>query len=91
MTENEITSNNNIIVSSYEEKTKTEENNTAIFINDEFGSLRSVLIDGIPYFVGKDVAEILGYRNTKDAILVHVDEEDKRVFQKSENTTFEIK
>lgn len=84
MTENKNTSSNNITVSSYEEKPKTEENNTAIFINDEFGSLRSVLIDGIPYFVGKDVAEILGYgkgnNNSKalaNAIIDHVDEEDR--------------
>lgn len=61
-----------------------------IYENSEFGSVRILSLDGIPYFVGKDVAEILGYSNTKDAISVHVDEEDKRVIQRSENTTFEI-
>ena len=61
-----------------------------IYENSEFGSVRTLSLDGIPYFVGKDVAEILGYSNTKDAISVHVDEEDKRVIQRSENTTFEI-
>lgn len=61
-----------------------------IYENPEFGSVRTLSLDGIPYFVGKDVAEILGYSNTKDAISVHVDEEDKRVIQRSENTTFEI-
>lgn len=61
-----------------------------IFENSEYGSVRTFTLDGIPYFVGKDVAEILGYSNTKDAISVHVDEEDKRVIQRSENTTFEI-
>ena len=49
-----------------------------IYENSEFGSVRTLSLDGIPYFVGKDVAEILGYSNTKDAISVHVDEEDKR-------------
>lgn len=58
--------------------------------NSEFGPVRTFTIDGTPYFVGKDVAEILGYSNTKDAISVHVDEEDKRVIQRSENTTLEI-
>lgn len=48
------------------------------------------MIDEQPYFVGKDVAEILGYSNTKDAILVHVDEDDRRIIQRSENTTLEI-
>ena len=41
-------------------------------------------------FVGKDVAEILGYSNTKAAIATHVDEEDRSVIQRSENTTLEI-
>lgn len=36
------------------------------------------MIDGEPYFVGKDVAKALGYKNTKDAIKKHVDPEDKR-------------
>lgn len=39
--------------------------------------VRTVLIDDEPWFVGKDVAEILGYSNTKDALLKHVDDEDK--------------
>ena len=61
-----------------------------LFENKEFGEIRTLMIDGQPYFVGKDVAEILGYSNTKDAIIVHVDEDDRRIIQKSENTTFEI-
>lgn len=48
-----------------------------IFENEEFGSIRTVTIDGKPYFVGKDVATILGYTNTPKAIRDHVDEEDK--------------
>lgn len=41
--------------------------------------VRTVLIDDEPYFVGKDVAEILGYSRPADAIRKHVDEEDKGV------------
>lgn len=65
-------------------------NEMKVFTNSEFGAVRTVSIDGEPWFVGKDVAEILGYGNTRDAILSHVDEEDRRVIQKSENATFEI-
>lgn len=49
------------------------------FDNDIFGSIRVVLIDDEPWFVGKDVADILGYRNSRKAIIDHVDEEDKEV------------
>lgn len=48
-----------------------------LFNNSEFGSIRVVDVDGIPYFVGKDVAEILGYSNTSKALADHVDSEDK--------------
>ena len=48
-----------------------------IFENEEFGSVRTMEINGEPYFVGKDVAEILGYVDTNKAIAMHVDEEDK--------------
>lgn len=61
-----------------------------IFKNEAFGEIRTVEIGGEPWFVGKDVAEVLKYSNTKDAISSHVDDEDKQIFQKSENTTFEI-
>lgn len=50
-----------------------------IFQNAEFGSVRAAIIDGEPYFVGKDVATILGYSNPRDAISKHVDDEDKGV------------
>lgn len=49
------------------------------FTNDEFGTVRTVMVDGNPMFVGKDVAEILGYANPRKAILDHVDDEDKGV------------
>ena len=48
-----------------------------IFESTDFGSVRTVLIDKEPYFVGKDVAEILGYRNPNEAIQDHVEAEDK--------------
>ena len=52
-------------------------NELRTFKNDEFGEVRTLVIDGEPYFVGKDVAEILGYSNSRKAIGDHVDEEDK--------------
>ncbi len=48
-----------------------------IFENDEFGKVRTVIKDGEPWLVGKDVAEILGYSNTRDALSRHVDTEDQ--------------
>jgi prophage antirepressor len=52
-------------------------NELQVFNNAEFGSVRTTVIDGEPFLVGKDVAEILGYRDTSDALKRHVDEEDK--------------
>ena len=46
-------------------------NEIQIFKNAEFGSVRTADINGVPYFVGKDVAEILGYSNTRKALLDH--------------------
>lgn len=54
-------------------------NELQIFNSAEFGEIRTVEIDGEPWFVGKDIAQALGYSNTSDAILKHVDEEDKGV------------
>lgn len=51
--------------------------------------VRALTIDNEPYFVGKDVAEILGYKNTKDALLKHVEQEDKTVVKKSRFATLE--
>lgn len=50
-----------------------------IFENQEFGKIRAVEIDGEPWLVGKDVAEALGYKNTRQAIATNVDEEDRGV------------
>lgn len=52
-------------------------NELKIFKNSEFGEIRTVEIGGEPWFVGKDVAEILGYANPSKALSDHVDEEDK--------------
>lgn len=52
-------------------------NNIQVFKNSEFGTVRTVEVDREPFFVGKDVAEILGYSNPQKAIRDHVDEEDK--------------
>lgn len=41
--------------------------------------VRTVIIDNEPYFVGKDVASVLGYSNSRDALAKHVDDEDKGV------------
>lgn len=59
-------------------------------LHPEFGNLRTLTIEGEPWFVGKDVAEALGYSNTKKAILDHVDADDKTLIQRSQNVTFEI-
>lgn len=53
-------------------------NDLQIFNNSVFGSIRTITIDGEPWFVGKDIAEALGYVNTKKALADHVDVEDKR-------------
>ena len=50
-----------------------------VFNNAEFGSVRSLMVNGEPYFVGRDVAKILGYANPNDALAKRVDEEDKGV------------
>jgi len=47
------------------------------FVNEQFGEVRTVIINGEPYFVGKDVATALGYANPRDALAKHVESEDK--------------
>ena len=49
-----------------------------IFKNEEFGEVRTVTIDNEPWFVGKDVAEALGYSDTNKAVAMHVENEDKK-------------
>ena len=54
-------------------------NNLTVFENPEFGSIRTVDLNGAPWLVGKDVAQALGYSDTAKAVRVHVDDEDKGV------------
>ena len=49
-----------------------------VFVNREFGDIRTMTIDGVVWFCGKDVASALGYTNTEQAIRKHVDTEDKQ-------------
>ena len=50
-----------------------------VFNNRQFGNVRGVMVDGIPWFVGKDIATALGYSNPQKAIRDHVDMEDRGV------------
>lgn len=52
-----------------------------IFANDQFGEVRTLTKDGEPWFVGKDVADILGYSDTAQAVRKHIDNEDKGVVE----------
>ena len=54
-------------------------NKIEIFKNEEFGQVRTMLINNEPYFVGKDVASILGYKEPRSAVSKKVDEEDRGV------------
>jgi anti-repressor protein len=53
------------------------DNSIRIFENNQFGQVRTLTINDQPYFVGKDVAEILGYQNGSRDINRHVDEDDR--------------
>lgn len=54
-------------------------NDLKIFENKEFGEIRTVVKDGEPWFVGKDVAEILGHSNPQRALRDYIDDDDKGV------------
>lgn len=54
-------------------------NNLQIFSNEEFGQIRTMVIDGEPWFVGKDVAEALGYERPTDTVRKRVDDEDRGI------------
>lgn len=64
-------------------------NDLQVFRNEEFGQIRTVEIDGEPYFVGKDIAQALGYKDTADVLKTRVDEEDKRLVKVGEIPTLE--
>ena len=54
---------------------------TTLFNSNEFGELRTIIIENEVYFVAKSVATALGYKDTADAIRKHIDEEDKLRWQ----------
>lgn len=54
-----------------------EQTKLTVFNNEEFGEIRTVIIDNKPWFAGKDVAVSLGYKDTSDALKKHVADEDK--------------
>lgn len=62
-------------------------NNLQIFNSPDFGQIRTIQKNGEPWFVGKDVAEILGYKDTSDALKKHVDKEDKVLLKVGETPT----
>ena len=59
------------------EMRKGEDNMIEIFKNEEFGEIRTLTINNEPYFVGKDIAEILDYNEPNKAITRHIDEDDR--------------
>ena len=61
-------------------------NELQVFTSNEFGEVRTVVINDTPWFVGKDVAVVLGYQNSSRDINRHVDEEDRQNYQ---NGTFD--
>lgn len=65
-------------------------NDLQIFNNEEFGQIRTVTIDNEPWFVGKDVATALGYKDTSDALKKHVSEDDKRILKPGKMPTLKM-
>ena len=61
-------------------KKKIQALETKLAVNEIFGQFRYIVIDGEIYFIGKDVAEILGYKDTDQVIRYNVDEEDKKTY-----------
>ena len=64
-------------------------NEITMFRNPEFGEIRTVEMNGDTWFVGRDIATALGYKNTKDALSIHVDDDDKTILQRSDLATIE--
>ena len=65
-------------------------NEIMTFVNEEFGSVRSTMINGEPWLVGKDIATILGYENQNRDIIRHVDEEDRLILNQETQYRFGI-
>lgn len=68
------------------------DNKIILFKHEEFGEIRTLNIDGEPWFIAKDIVEILGYENGSRDVNRHVDSEDKKLLtnQNYQNGTFEI-
>ena len=66
------------------------ETKVQIFNSEEFGEIRTIEIDGEVWFVGKDIAEKLGYSDTKKAITRHVDEDDRKLFKADKTSPLKI-
>lgn len=66
------------------ENIKVVVNSTKLFENSDFGTIRTCLIEGEPWFVGNDIANALGYAKPRNAVSAHVDEEDKMLVQMSD-------
>lgn len=64
--------------------------NLQIFNSEEFGQIRTMAINGEPWFVGKDVADILGYKNGSRDINAHVEDEDRRIIKSTETVSLDI-
>lgn len=60
---------------------KNNNKQVQVFNSEIFGGMRVVMRDGEPWFAGKDVSEILAYKDTDKAVREHVDDEDKRIFK----------
>lgn len=65
------------------------ENKLAVFTNPDFGEVRTLEINGEPWFVGKDIAEALGYKDTTQALRKRVDGEDKQLFKAVDSTALD--
>lgn len=62
-------------------KKKKSESALQVYVNEEFGDIRAMMIDGEVWFVGKDVATALGYKDTKNALKSHVKPSHKKGWQ----------
>lgn len=65
------------------------QNEVQVF-NFEQNEVQTVVINEEVWFVGKDIANVLGYSNSRKTLADHVDEEDKQIIQRSQNVTLEI-
>ena len=66
------------------------ENKLQLYVNEKFGEIRGLMIDGEPYFVGKDVAQALGYERDTKAVVDHVDEKDRKMIDGKTQSRFGI-